>query len=260
MKIAINDISFLKGFPDRYAADKALDEFGTLCLMMKKDEISQVVPERDIINSPTINKSLALAADYTLMDALKKMRQRNVDKFRFLVSKLTQYGVAEAEQEEEKVTIAGISSAHCALYRNDLFISLQSAEIFSEKWVDGILGTCQEVRLKNIAEQDHIYTYWRELGFREYELNPKHGNREYVRAGGKTVGEAPKTDELGQQLLNKVLIYKGRLFSVDVQNDNEIYEFRWSYANKYHGYCQKALSVDDRNRIVTLWNEKWNVG
>ncbi len=257
MNIVINDISFLKGFSDRYTADKALDEFGTLCLRMKKDEVSQVVPDRDIINSPVINKELPLASDYTLMDALKNMRLRDTDKFRFLISKLTQYSSGGEEEYKDEITIADISSIHCALYRNEIFISLQSSDTFSQETIEGILNSEKKVVLRNIADQEHIYTYWRELGFREYELNPKHGKREYIRAGGRFVGMAPETDELGQQLLNKVLSYKGRLFSVDTQRSNRIYEFRRSYANKYHGYCQNALTTDEEKTVLKLWNEIW---
>ncbi len=61
---------------------------------------------------------------------------------------------------------------------------------------------------------------------------------------------APESDELGQALLNNAIIYKGKLFSVDTERNNRIFEFRYSYANKYHGFLQDNLTEEDRKRIV----------
>lgn len=64
------------------------------------------------------------------------------------------------------------------------------------------------------------------------------------------VGVAPESDELGQELLNKAIIYKGKLFSVDTEKNDRIFEFRYSYANKYHAFVQENLTKEDRKRII----------
>ncbi|MBD5448554.1 MAG: hypothetical protein HDR28_00025 [Lachnospiraceae bacterium] len=114
----------------------------------------------------------------------------------------------------------------------------------------GVLNDRHDCTIRNIAEESHIDIYWEELGFRLYEINPKHGKREYIRAGGEKVGIAPETDELGQELLNHAIEYKGKLFSVDADKGNRIFEFRHSYANKFHGFLQENLSEDDKRKII----------
>ena len=56
------------------------------------------------------------------------------------------------------------------------------------------------------------------------------------------VGKAPESDEEGQRLLNKAVEIDDRLYSV--ADDNTIFEFRWSYANKFHGFERKDLQKD----------------
>jgi hypothetical protein len=104
---------------------------------------------------------------------------------------------------------------------------------------------------------DHKYIYWEELEFREYELNEKHGNREYYRPGGLKVGIAPETDEIGQQLVNHLVQVKGKLYSVDREHENRIFEIRHSYSNKFHAFHQERIPEDLKIRILQEWQEKW---
>lgn len=53
--------------------------------------------------------------------------------------------------------------------------------------IEGGLNQTELCQIRNLSNEDHKYAYWDELGFREYELNRKHGNREYYRCGGKRV-------------------------------------------------------------------------
>ena len=71
---------------------------------------------------------------------------------------------------------------------------------------------------------------------------------------GKKVGIAPETDELGQQLLNHAIEIKGKLFSVDPDRDNRIFEFRHSHANMFHGFLQEDISADLKKKILKVDN------
>lgn len=255
MKIAVNDISFQKGFPDKYQAMEALEEFGKLCLFLDKEEVSGISPRHDIINSPEVNAALQLAPGYALINALRELAVRDREMFRFLIGKLTCCG-ADVEYGADEIIVEGIASKHCANFKENFFISLKSAEIFENESMTGILNGIKEITLRNIAEINHLYIYWKEVGFREYELNPKHGYREYIRSGGKSVGKAPATSELGQKLLNHAIEIRGHLYSVDEEDEGKIYEFRWSEANKYHGYHQDSLSTDMEQEVRKLWKNK----
>lgn len=255
MTIAINDISFLKGFLEKKDVIDALIRFGKLCIFLQKEEVSGVRVERDIMNSPQIYKNLELAPGYLLIDALKDIRSIDEPMFRFLISVLTKCGV-DVPYGGDEVTMAGISSRHCAFFRDGIFISLVSDAIFAGTEMTGTWNGESEIVLCNMAEQEHVYIYWEMLEFREYELNPKHGSKVYIRAGGQEVGIAPETDELGQRLLNCAIGFRGKLFSVDDKQGDRIFEFRRSYANKYHGFLQERLSVDEVRKIKKLWMEQ----
>lgn len=80
-----------------------------------------------------------------------------------------------------------------------------------------------------------------------YEVNEKHGKREYIRSGGYQVGEAPENDKLGQFLLNHVVEVQGRLYAVDYEKDR-IFEFRQTRENCFHAFRQKQLSKELENK------------
>ena len=128
-------------------------------------------------------------------------------------------------------------------------MSLVSDEVFANEKIKGVLNNSIECEIRNIANDEHKYTYWEELGFREYEINKKHGSKVYYRSGGIKVDIAPETDELGQKLLNKAVEINGKLFSVDTEHYNRIFEFRHSYGNKYHGFRREDISEDLQKRI-----------
>lgn len=168
--------------------------------------------------------------------------------FLFIVQMLAQCD-EELDKCKDEFAVAGYTSSYCAYHRNDFLLSLISDEVFDGERVKGVLNGSETCEIKNISNDNHKYTYWEQLGFREYELNVKHGNKVYYRAGGIKVEIAPETDELGQQLLNKAIEVNGKLFSVDTDNDNRIFEFRHSYANKFHGFRREDLQIDLQRRI-----------
>ena len=251
MEVAINDISFLNGFAEIAVARRALIQFGEAALRLRDDRVSKVDTNVDIVNNYKVNKSLKLAPQYTLIKALNDIRSVNMERYLCILQILTMVG-EEAENDPDEFCFSGYRSKHCARYKKGFLLSIVSDSAFAQKTIRGALRDGTECVIRNIALEEHIDFYWEELGFRLYELNPKHGMREYIRAGGEKVGIAPESDEKGQFLLNQAIEYKGKLFAVDRDKNNRIFEFRYSYANKYHGFLQEDLVENDRKRIVEL--------
>ena len=191
MVVAVNDISFLWGFDTAYKAKEALIQFGNVALGLKDERVSKVNTEIDIINSEKVSKSLMLAPDYPLIKALLDIKEEDKERFLLILQILTQCG--EENQCEDEISIGEYSSKHIAKYRNDFIISLISDKAFEKTVVNGHLNQTEECKIRNLSNEDHKYTYWEELGFREYELNKKHGNRVYYRCGGEKVNVAPET-------------------------------------------------------------------
>lgn len=253
MIIAVNDMSFLKGFDTPYAARKALKQFADVGLGLKDERVSKVNMENNIVNSPAVHKTMMIAPGYTLINALYDIKEENMEQFLFIIQMLALCGEGTVECADE-FSAAGCTSTYCAYHRDDFLLSIVSDEAFRQEIIKGVLNGSKQCEIRNISDVNHKYAYWEDLGFREYELNEKHGNKVYYRAGGIKVDIAPETDELGQQLLNKAVEMNGKLFSVDIENDNRIFEFRHSYANKYHGFRQEDLPVDLQKKIYKAFN------
>lgn len=255
MNVAINDISFLIGYESKDEALKALIVFGQLCLRLKKEDISEVSVPRDIISSPAVHKSIELAKNYTLMDALKDIRRENRELFQFLISKLT--GTAFLDDYTlDEVEICGITSRHCAQFRNEMFISLSGNDIFLKNEIPAKLNGEREIILCNLSVEEHIDLHWERLGYRKYERNPKHGNRSYIRSGGRSVGIAPESDDLGQEMLNQSVIHNGKRYAVDEKHGDRIFEFRVTMGNVFHCFLQENLDGDNKAAIIKIWNQE----
>lgn len=255
MKVAINDISFLNGFAESSVAKRALLRFAKAAFQLRDERVSNVNTSIDIVNSSEVNKGLELAPQYSLIKALNDIRSDNMEWYLWVLQILTMVGEG-GEESLEEFDLLGYRSGHCARYKNDFLLSIVSNEIFGKDTIKGVLDAGSECVIRNIADKEHIELYWEELGFRLYELNPKHGTREYIRSGGEKVGIAPESDELGQQLLNQVIRYKGKLLSVDWERSSRIFEFRHSYANKFHGFLQEDLTEKDKKRIIEAAGKK----
>lgn len=67
MLIAVNDISFLKGFDTPYTARNALKQFAGVGLGLKDERVSKITMENNIVNSSNVNKMTMIAPGYTLI-------------------------------------------------------------------------------------------------------------------------------------------------------------------------------------------------
>ncbi len=247
MIIVINDISFNISFSNRYQALDALQGFTEVLASLRDDKVTKV-SDTCIVAGGSLSKMNLLAPQYTLLDAVKDLLKSQKELALFLLAKLTTQGNA-ASTGGRYLSVQGIKSSFCAQHTSDFFISIISHPVFKDRIVPGVLNSGELCNLKNISTIQHIYDYWKDLGFREYELNPKHGHREYVRAKGLTVGIAPENNEKGQALLNRAIEIDRHLYSVDMENKARIFEFRWSYANKFHGFSRDDIPIDLQNRI-----------
>ena len=239
-------MSFLKGFTRIDEAREALIQFADVALQLMDARVSNVNASVDIVNSSNVHKTLELAPQYSLIEALNDLKSAIGEQYLRVLQILTMRG-EEEEENAEAFCLFCYQSKHCARHKEDFLLSIVSDEKFAGEKVEGTLSDGETCSIRNIADEGHIFFYWEELGFRLYENNPKHGKQEYIRAGGEKVSIAP---ESGQALLNNAIIYKGKLFSVDTERNNRIFEFRYSYANKYHGFLQDNLTEEDRKRIV----------
>ena len=257
MNIAVNDLSFLNGFASKKDAINALNRFCELLVFLKDEKISGVKVPMDIINSPLVHSQTKVAPDSSLLDALKEIKRDNRERYLFMLGIFTKRGQPEPVlKSEDMFCFHGMGSVHCAQYRNEILISLQSDAEFTLATLSGTINHIEPVEIRNIADEIHIYKYWEPLGFREYERNRKHGNRVYTRKDGMTVGIAPKTDELGQQLLNKAIAFRGKLYSVDTDSNDEIYQFPNTEKNIFHAFRRDDIAQDDRKKILEIWREK----
>lgn len=259
MNIAVNDLSFIKGFQSFEDAVKAVNKFCELLRFLRDEKVSGVEVPMEIRNSNNVHPDMTITPDgYTLRDVLFDIKTKDNNKYLFLITIFTKYTqIKNAYGEEDVFVFDEMESKHCARYRNDFLLSLDSGEKFLSPVLNGTINRENPIGIKNIADELHIYQYWEPLGYRRYELNPKHKKmRNYVRNKGMSVGMAPKTDELGQQMLNKAIAYQGKLYSVDVEDDNAIYEFPKTQQNIFHAFKREDLQPDMIDRIIRMWQEK----
>ena len=201
MVVAVNDISFMWGFNTPYDARNALIRFGNVALGLKDERVSKVNIEMDIINSHKVRKDTLLAPDYPLIRALLEIREENKEQFLLLLQILTQCGEEEEPCEDEFV-IGTYASQHCARYRNQFVISLASDDIFENDMIEGCLNQTELCQIRNLSNEDHKYTYWDELGFREYMNSIESmGTGSITDAGGKRSVLRRKQMNLGSSYL-----------------------------------------------------------
>lgn len=254
MIVAVNDISFLWGCTNKYAAKEKLIQFCNLLLVMKEDKVSNVRIPFDLVSSDSIYKDMEIAPGCTLIQAMYEIKRENKEMFNYLLCLLTQCG--DGEVESDTFYLENFSSKHIAKYKDCFFVSLRVDEKFENELVEGCINKSELCVIKNLSKECHLERYWQELGIRRYELNPKHGKNEYIRSGGHKVGEAPETDELGQYLVNHAVEVQGNLYAVD-DHGNRIFEIKRTVGNIFHAFCIKDISRELEEKIRRASNEKY---
>ena len=166
MNIAVNDLSFIKGFQSFDEAVKAVNKFCELLRFLSDEKVSGVKVPMEIRNSYDVHLDMNIASDgYTLRDILFDIKRRDNNKYLFLITILTKYKQIENAYGEDDVFVYnGKESKHCARYRDDFLISLDSGHEFLSSVLDGTINGESPVSIKNIADELHVYQYWELLG------------------------------------------------------------------------------------------------
>lgn len=254
MMLIFNDISFSFPFKSQYDANEAIIHFAQLLHTLKDKKISKV-NTFDIKVPSSISGNTELSNNYTLINAisalLKDINYRNL--MSFLLTIMSKQIIEETDSQVPFLCM-GKESKTCAEYKNNFFLSIIPSPDFRSNYLSGsIAGT--NIDIKNISNIENISFFWKELGFREYERNEKHKIKEGIRKG-VVVSIAPENDKKGQELLNDAIEFNRKLYSVDIEDQSKIYEFRNHHANKFHGFLNNELSDDIREKIIKLNEQK----
>ncbi len=254
MMLIFNDISFSIPFINQYDANDAIVNFAHLLQSLKEKKVSKV----DTLNIKvpySINSETVMSCNYTLGSAIRALHEGdgNRELISFLLSMLTKQGIEEDEQQSPFLYV-GKESKICAKYKDEFFLSVISDPNFKDNSLIGSING-KQTEIKNISNIENISFYWKELGFREYERNEKHKMKEGFQ-NGVVVSKAPETDQKGQNLLNDAIEVDNKLYSIDMEDGDKIYEFRNHHSNKFHGFLNNEISSDMRKKIIKISKDK----
>lgn len=106
----------------------------------------------------------------------------------------------------------------------------------------------EEVSLRNLSKEEHINHYRKELGLRRYIANDtKHkSDRENPYGKGKIGSRMDLDDEEAQELLNRALLIKGRLYA---KKNGCYYAFQNERDIDYHGYRADDVGEDIKSQL-----------
>ena len=102
--------------------------------------------------------------------------------------------------------------------------------------------------MRNISKDEHIEYYRRELGLRRFCANDKKhkSDRENYYGKGKVGSRMDLPDKEAQELLNKAIYIKGRLYA---KKDDRYYAFQNEQDIIYHGYRADDLRDDIKKTL-----------
>lgn len=155
----VNDVSFQYSYETAELAIKSVHQFLDICKRIKRDEITSI----DEIKTGVINTQVEIAPDYKIIQLIQEFKTR--EERGFLLSILTNQGTYRTETEKECI-IDGKVSFVCSCSIDNFLISLLSSEIFAGEKVEGVIDE-RIVALRNLARDEHINFYRKELGIRK---------------------------------------------------------------------------------------------
>lgn len=158
-----------------------------------------------------IDSQTDIAPGFKLIQLIQEFKTR--EERSLLLSVLTNRGTYR-ENEGRVCRIDGKESVICIEGIDNFLISLLSCRIFSFPTVKGNVEE-KEIELRNLAKDEHIEYYRRELGLRRYIANDKKHkfDRENSYGKGKVGSRMDLHDEEAQALLNGAIDIKGRLYA-----------------------------------------------
>ena len=233
---AVNDLPFYRCFPNRALANQALHVFLKLYQELKQKKYRAIQSFYGV----EIDVFREIAPGVKLIQILQDFETR--DEQRLLLSVLK--NLNRPDYPGPLFYLAGEGSQICAFASGDILLSLDSASVFSKKLIAGELDG-KECKIKNIASPSHICDYNAFLGHLSYQRSPKHGEREYFRAG-ETVSPMDLNDEEAQSLLDRAIRIGERFYA---KKDTRYYVFPVTEGNLYHGFRHDSLQRHIRDRI-----------
>jgi hypothetical protein len=105
-----------------------------------------------------------------------------------------------------------------------------------------------EISLRNLSKMEHINYYRKELGLRRYIANEKKHKfgRDNPYGKGRVGSRMVLHDEEAQDLLNKAVVIKGRLYA---KKNGHYYAFQNERDIDYHGYRADDVGDDIKSRL-----------
>lgn len=236
----VNDVSFQYSYETVESAIKSVHQFLDICKRVKRDEITLI----DEIKTGVIDTQVEIAPDYKIIQLIQEFKTR--EERSFLLSILTNQGTYKTEAGE-KCIIDGKVSLICFQSIDNFLISLLSSPIFAAEKVEGTVGD-KKVDLRNLAKDEHIDFYRKELGIRRYVANDKKHkfDRENNYGKGKIGSRMDLRDKEAQDLLNKAIYIKGRLYA---KKNESYYAFQNEQDIIYHGYRADDLGDDVKRQL-----------
>lgn len=240
MIAVINDISFQYSFATRELAIEYVHKFLEICKRIKKEEVTNV---REI-KTGVIDTQKEIGPDFKLIQLLQNFQAR--EERTFLLGLLTNNGTYCSEQSES-CQIAGKQSSICVYAVDNILISLLSDVLFEMPVIRGSVAG-KEINLRNLSKEEHINYYRKELGLRRYIANDKKHkfDKENPYGKGRVGSRMDLLDEEAQDLLNKAIEIKGRLYA---KKNGYYYAFQNERDIDYHGYRVDDVGDDIKYQL-----------
>lgn len=240
MIAVINDISFRYPYSTVKCAIDHMHQLLDICKKIENVEVTNI----DEIKTGVIDAQIEIAPNYKLIQLIQEFKGR--EERSLLISILTNRGTYKVD-EGNTCKIDGQESYVCAQGINNFLISLVSNPIFSESVIGAIVEE-KEIELRNISKNEHIDYYRKELGLRRYIANDKKHkfDRDNFYGKGKIGSRMDLCDEEAQELLNKAVYIKGRLYA---KNKGYYYAFQNERDINYHGYRADDLGEDIKRQL-----------
>ncbi len=223
----INDVSFQYPFATKELAIEYVHKFVHICKRIKKEEVTNVHE----IKTGVIDTQREISPDFKLIQLLQNFQTR--EERTFLFGLLTNQGTYHSDQGNP-CRIAEKESLICGYAIDNILISLLSNALFETPVVKGTIAG-EEISLRNLSKAEHINYYRKELGLRRYIANDKKHKfgRENPYGKGRVGSRMDLYDEEAQDLLNKAVEIKGRLYA---KKNGYYYAFQNERDIDYHGY------------------------
>lgn len=240
MIAVINDVSFQYPFATRELAMKYMHIFLDICKRIKKEEMTNI----DEIKTGVIDTQREISPDFKLIQLLQNFQTR--EERTFLLGLLTNQGTYDSEKGNICM-IAEKESLICAYAIDNVLISLLSHTLFEVPVIKGLVDG-EEINIRNLSRDEHINYYRKELGIRRYIANDKKHkfDRENPYGKGKVGSRMDLRNEEAQELLNKAIEIKGRLYA---KKNDHYYAFQNERDIDYHGYRADDLGDDIKHRL-----------